>query len=181
MRSQALIFKLLLIIFLLSACTRNKFLVRQNADAPALSAVNYLGNTKDGYLKFKSGKIIRVQKLRVLSGDSLQYKPANSENIRIFGLSDIRAIEFTDHLVGIWDGALFGFLGGVVGGCLYVDKDNDMAGYLVAAAGAGGVLTGAILGGIMGSKIEYRIKSKTKRIPKSKTDNGEHLRMPIGH
>ena len=180
MQPHALIIKFLLLIFLLSACTRNKFLLRQNVDSRAINELNYLGKTKEGSLKFNSGKIIRVKKLKVLPNDSLQYKPANSENIRMVGLSEIRNIDFKDHWVGIFDGSLFGFLGGIVGGCLYVDKDNDMAGYLVAAAGAGGLLTGAIIGGIIGSKIKYRIKSKTKRIPQGKTDNGKHLKVPVG-
>jgi len=167
MRPNLPLFGLLLLIFLFHSCSRTRPLLQHPEHSESIAELNYLGKTKESSLKFKSGKIVRAATIEV-TNDSLKYKPLHSDTIQYVRLKEISSISFKDHYVSLFDGALFGFIGGLAGGYLYVDRDSDMAGLALAGSAAGGMVVGALVGGLIGSKIEYKIDFPQKTVQKNK-------------
>ncbi len=150
-------------VIILTSCSRTKPLLRQERYSAVRHELNYLGKKKEGSIKFKSGKVLRAAMISV-SGDSLYYQPVHSTAVKKVSLREIESIYFKDRYVGTFDGALLGFLGGLLGGCLYVDTDSDMAGFAIAGISAGGLAAGAVIGALIGSKIEYKVSSEKRTV-----------------
>jgi len=164
-KNSYLLLIILLIILILSSCSRTKPLMQHHERSKSMVELNYLGKNKESYIRFNSGKIVHATTIEVTE-DSLKYKPINSDDIKKISLKEIKSIHFKDHYVSIFDGSLFGFIGGLISGFLYVDRDSDMSGLAIAGISAGGTIIGAIIGGLIGSKIEYKINSNKKYIRK---------------
>ena len=155
------LFKISLVLLIISSCSRTSTLLNHQQNPDDIKEFNYLGNNRDGYIALLSGKTIHAENIR-LSEDTLYYNPVSIDSLKYAITDQIKYVYFMDHLVSTFDGFLFGFLGGAIGGRLYVDKGSEMEGLAILGIAAGGAAVGSVAGAIKGSKLKYQFQKDKK-------------------
>jgi hypothetical protein len=144
-----------LLVFL--SCSSTKIIQNPDSNSELTKEFYYLAEHRTGIIILKSGKEIVTDHI-ALEENQIKFKCSSCDSLESISPEDVNIIYFKDHLASGFQGALAGALSGLTIGLATIDRDADMAGLGAAVLMLHGTLLGATTGGLIGSKIKYKIE-----------------------